>query len=407
MRMCARVLVTTIVATVFWLIPWGAGAKDVPASGIQVRTDLRYGDRRFGESHTLDLYLPAEAGQPRPVVVFIHGGGWERGNGAKDYPPVLFLVGRGYAVASINYRLSDDAPFPAQLRDCKAAVRWLRGKAASYNLDPDRIGAWGVSAGGHLAALLGATGHVKESRLGDPRYFNKSSAVQAVCDWCGPTDLERCALVGGYTERVVRKLLDNPRVNRRELADEANPNIQVKRTQLPPGASFPPFLIVHGDRDDVVPLEQSELLRDALAARGAQVELRTVPSADHKIGLRDQIELVTAFFDRHLGVKDPHGKGRGGGLKKAGIVATYNHQAGNLPPRDIHFYSNGYIELPNGPDTWVIQGNRLVMYWYSNNKGPLLGVWVDTCDLSPDGKTYHGRNQDGAPIVGRKVANPR
>ncbi len=153
MRMGGRVLVTTIIAAGLWSIPWRACGKDVPASGIQVQTGLSYYGQS-GEIHSVDLYLPAEADQRRPVVVFIHGGGWERGNGAKEDPPALFLVGRGYAVASINYRLSDDAPFPAQLHDCKAAVRWLRGKAEKYKLDPDRIGAWGVSAGGHLAALL-------------------------------------------------------------------------------------------------------------------------------------------------------------------------------------------------------------------------------------------------------------
>ncbi len=202
-------------------------------------------------------------------------------------------------------------------------------------------------------------------------------------------------MAGDYTARVVRKLLDNPRVNRRELADEANPNIQVERNQLPPGASFPPFLIVHGDRDNVVPLKQSKLLRNALACAAARSSWSPSPSASHNIGLRDQIEAVTAFFDRHLKVKNAHGKDGGGGLNKARVVATYNHQAGNLPAGDIRFYSNGYIDAPDGPNTWVKQGNRLVMYWYDDNERPLLGVWVDTCDLSPGGETYRGRNQEG------------
>src|SRR5205823_8686811 len=127
---------------------------------------LRYGPHL--ERNVLDLYRPPKAEGPVPLVIWVHGGGWQ--NGDKSRTPALDLLARGYAVASINYRLSQHAPFPAQIHDCKAAVRFLRAHAAEYRLDPDRVGAWGMSAGGHLVALLGTSDGVKELEgdLGNP-----------------------------------------------------------------------------------------------------------------------------------------------------------------------------------------------------------------------------------------------
>src|SRR4029077_7199543 len=125
----------------------------------------------------LDLYLPKSADGPLPLVVWVHGGAWRAGS--KEQTPALFLLTRGYAVASINYRLSQHARFPAQIEDCKAAIRWLRAHAEEYNLAPDHFGAWGASAGGPLVALLGTSGDVKEleGHEGPP---DESSRVQAV-----------------------------------------------------------------------------------------------------------------------------------------------------------------------------------------------------------------------------------
>src|SRR5205809_22309 len=157
----------------------------VPNAAIQ--RDLVY-KRVNGAVLTLDLYCPEKVSGRLPMIVWIHGGGWSRGR--KERCPAVTLVQDGYAVASIDYRLTTTAPFPAQIEDCKAAVRWLRANASTYHLDPDHIGVWGHSAGGHLAALLGTSGGVRELE-GTGDNMSYSSRVQAVWVVSGPSDLLR------------------------------------------------------------------------------------------------------------------------------------------------------------------------------------------------------------------------
>ena len=142
----------------------------------------------------LDLYIPNDVPGPYPLIVWVHGGAFRMGD--KANPIARPLVAYGYAIASINYRLSHQAIFPAQIHDCKAAVRWLRAHAAGYDLDGARVGAWGDSAGGHLVAMLGAAGDVPELE-GDLGNLEHSSRVQAVCDWYGPSDFLRMNDVPG------------------------------------------------------------------------------------------------------------------------------------------------------------------------------------------------------------------
>src|SRR6185295_6679368 len=134
--------------------------------GVKAHRDLVHVEGGH-ERHKLDLYLPERASEPSPLIIWVHGGGWQ--NGSKDGCPPLRsgYVRRGYAVASINYRLSGHAVFPAQIEDCKAAIRWLRAHAKEYGYDADRIGVWGASAGGHLVALLGTTSDVKDFDVGE------------------------------------------------------------------------------------------------------------------------------------------------------------------------------------------------------------------------------------------------
>src|SRR6266404_8552395 len=163
-----------------------ARARDRPDAVIQ--RDLVY-KRINGRELRLDLYRPQNAAGPSPVILWIYAPGWSHGR-KEQHIPLISFVNDGYSVTSIELRFSGEAPFPAQIEDCKAAVRWLRANAAKYNLDADRIGAGGHSGGGHLSALLGTSGGVQELE-GTGDNMSYSSRVQAVCDVSGPSDLVR------------------------------------------------------------------------------------------------------------------------------------------------------------------------------------------------------------------------
>jgi acetyl esterase/lipase len=275
----------------------GPPRAPVPA-GVKEHRDLAYVDTGH-ERHKLDLYIPEKAEGPLPLIIWVHGGGWQ--NGSKDGCPPLRegYVGRGYAVASINYRLTNHVFFPAQLHDCKAAVRWLRAHAKEYNLDPERFGAWGSSAGGHLVALLGTTGDVKEFDVG--ANLNVSSRVQAVCDFYGPTDFVKFASTPGYESHAQRtspegKLLGGAPLEHKDKAARANSITYVTKDD-------PPFLIMHGDKDGTVPLNQSEDLHAALKQAGVSTHFHIIRGGAHggptfageEIG-----EMVGAFFEKTL-----------------------------------------------------------------------------------------------------------
>jgi acetyl esterase/lipase len=254
----------------------------------------------------LDLYLPA-AGSPAPVVVFLHGGGWRLGSRRSAGPafpgPSLFegVARAGIAVASVDYRLSAEAVWPAQLHDAKAAVRWLRSRAGELGVDGDRIAAWGESAGGHLAALLGLTGD-DPALEGDVGLAGASSAVVAVAAWYPPTDLTGLAAdtdadPADPTTREAQ-LLGSPTAVVPGTAAQASPV-----THASPAA--PPFLLLHGESDRFVPAVQSRRLAEALGAAGADVELHTYPGADHMwLGAPDvavdALARTTAFLRARL-----------------------------------------------------------------------------------------------------------
>ncbi len=202
---------------------------------------------------------------------------------------------RGYVLASINYRLTNKAPHPAQIKDCKAAIVWLRSHAKIFQIDPNRIGVWGVSAGGHLAGLLGTTGDAK-SPYWASLPSGSSNRVQAVCDWCGPSDLQTIAKQGGSTyvlSRAVCSLLRGTPEERSLIAREASPVTYVHK-------SCPPFLIMHGDKDDIVPIEQSIEFAKALKATGANSTLEIIPGAKHMFGSPEITNRVFQFFDLYL-----------------------------------------------------------------------------------------------------------
>lgn len=275
----------------------GQQREQTPLKDVQVTKDIEYA--RVGErSLKLDLYVPPHAKAARvPLVIWVHGGAWR--SGSKDGTPGAGLLQRGIAVASIAYRFSNEATFPAQIHDCKAAVRWLRAHAGDYDLDGERFGAWGASSGGHLVALLGTSGEVKELEGTVGGNLDASSRVQAVCDFFGPTDF--LAMVGkpsniphGAADSPESLLIGGAIAEHPDRVKQASPITYVTK-------DAPPFLIMHGDSDPLVPPSQSELLHEALKKVGADSTLYIVQGGSHG-GFRDlRVPLmVVNFFSKHL-----------------------------------------------------------------------------------------------------------
>jgi acetyl esterase/lipase len=262
--------------------------------GFHAVRDIPYAPRA-SKSQTLDVYVPDVATAPRPLMVWIHGGAWYGGD--KAAPPGMGLLTRGYVVASINYRLSSEAVFPAQIFDCKAAVRFLRGHAREFGIDPNRIGIWGESAGGQLASLMGATNGRRDYE-GTEGNLNVSSQVEAVCDWFGPSDfLQANDVTTGAGTTAVKQLFGGLISAHVEAARFASPAQQVTQGNLPS------FLIMHGDQDRLVPEHQSEVLYQKLKIAGANVQLVVISHAGHGYGWftsRSDLTMVYDFFDRCL-----------------------------------------------------------------------------------------------------------
>jgi acetyl esterase/lipase len=275
-----------------------------------------YSHNNKNENLLLDLYLPKrQSSQTLPLIIYIHGGGWWANS--KEECPQEMITDRGYALACINYRLSNVALFPAQIKDVKQAVRWLRQNAAKYKIDPNRFGVFGSSAGGHLSLLLGTTAGVKEL-TDNSRDRDISDAVRVVGSWFGPTDFTkleptfsgskitpeiqqkyRKELWYYYTVAVVR-LLGGTVAEKKSLARSANPINYLDR-------SDPPVFIVHGKLDRVVPLSQSQIMVDALKANNVSVEYVFINDMNHSFAGENGekfspklIDLTVDFFDKYL-----------------------------------------------------------------------------------------------------------
>ena len=294
-------------AFLFTYVPGSAGSsctRSLPQVSALATTEVKLlRDVTYATADNLplklDVYrLDPPPAKPAPAVIFIHGGGWSGGD-KSDHQAMLGVVARaGYVVFSINYRLSQQALFPAQIHDCKAAVRWVRANAQTYGADARRIGVFGTSAGGHLAALLGTSGGVGEleGSLGNEL---QSSRVAAVCDWFGPADLRSSARLTGDAAKIVTQLLGGQPAENPHLAELASPVCFIDQ-------SDPPFLIIHGRSDPLVPYAQSTELRDVLEAAGVPVELITVPGGKHgnfaatKPSVEELTKRMIAFFDKQL-----------------------------------------------------------------------------------------------------------
>jgi acetyl esterase/lipase len=223
-------------------------------------------------------------------VVWIHGGGWMQGSYNDTQSRHLALAARGYVVASIEHRFSGEAVFPAAIEDCKLAVRFLRAHAKEYNIDADSIGAIGASSGAHLAELLGTSGSIKELE-GKGGWPKESSKVQAVVAYAGMTELIRFG--SGSGKDMTTKFLGGPVADKKALAELASPLTHVNKDS-------PPFLIIHGEKDNTVPIIHAQLLTDALKKAGVEVELVVVKGGGHNIVPPVHDAKVNEFLDKHL-----------------------------------------------------------------------------------------------------------
>ena len=282
-----------------WLVVDARGQeKKAPPKlpdNVVLEADLEYG--RAGERILkLDMIRPKDQGEKvLPVIVNIHGGGWQSGSKEGGRPVLAAYAATGnYVVISVGYRLTGEAIWPAQIQDCKAAIRWIRANADKYHLDPKHIGAKGSSAGGHLVALLGVSGDVKEleGNNGNP---GVSSRIQCVVDFCGPSDFPNFLdQKGAGGKSSVIKLFGGPPAEHPKEAKEASPLTWVTK-------DAPPFMIVHGTEDATVPFAQGESLAAALEKVKAPVTFIRVEGAGHGgLNVEDVVQREQKFFERHL-----------------------------------------------------------------------------------------------------------
>jgi acetyl esterase/lipase len=275
-----------------------------PSQTIKAKAGASYLDVTYctpdGIPQKMNVFYPKQlSDKPMPIAVYVHGGGWtsgDKGSGAGSVD-MQELLARGYIVASLDYRLAPQHKWPSQITDVKCAIRHLRAHAAMYDLDPKRIGVWGGSAGGHLVAMLGTTDTSAGFDVGE--YLDQSSRVQVVVDLFGPADLP--AMLGGRAFIVAQTVFgatsrDDP------VLVQASPV-----TYITP--DDPPFLILHGDQDTVVPLEQSQILYDKLKAGGVSAMLVIVKNAGHGFtpsggaispSRAELTKRIADFFDRYL-----------------------------------------------------------------------------------------------------------
>lgn len=273
--------------------------------GVKMERDISYvpnGDA----AQKLDLYLPEKPSErPLPLIVHIHGGAWVGGN---KFPcPVVGMVAKGYAVASVEYRFSQKAKFPAQIQDCQAAIRWLRANSKQHNIDSKHVGVVGGSAGGHLSALVGTAGGKNVfAPIGGNE--DQSDRVQAVCDIFGPANFST-VMQHAAADKNIRNIFqfNSPKDPYSQLIGVSLEGNKEKTDAVSPvhyvSQDSPPMLILHGTHDALVPYAQSEEFAAALKAKGVEVWLQTLPGSGHGGGGfgKPAINALTQnFFDKHL-----------------------------------------------------------------------------------------------------------
>jgi acetyl esterase/lipase len=275
---------------IFLALVLAAGAR------ADTQTDIEYA--RAGELVLkLDLHRPQVANPP--LIVYVHGGAWRAGS--KSDVPIAPLLEKGFAIASVDYRLSTQAVFPAQIHDIKAAIRFLRAKAAEFRLNTEKIVIMGSSAGGHLAALVGVTNGDKmlEGRIGE--HLDQSSRVDAIVSLYGASNLQSILAQStefGLTVRIpaLKLLLGDLPEKKPELAKLASPVAHLDKDD-------PPLLLIHGDADPQMPHEQSRECASAYEALKLRVKLVTLPGSRHggeEFYDDERSRLVEAFLNEAL-----------------------------------------------------------------------------------------------------------
>ena len=327
LRTVARSFVAVLTVCVLWTTP--LAAKDDPQEildalpkGTIIERDIVYasnGERKM----LLDVYRP-KSDKPLPLVIWLYGGAWDWGNKDRSNPMVA-LIERGYAVAGVTYTKSREEIFPAVINDCRAAVSFLRLNAKQFNLDPKRFGACGESSGGHLTALLATTSDTREF-MKHPVTRKASPAIQAASPWCGPTDFlklndVKCDQDYSKKHSAPSRLIGQPIKEAAEKCKQANPITYVSKDD-------PPCFIVHGDKDFVVPLNQSELLHAALVKAGVPSTLYVAKGGNHGFSKGEEtqeqiVEKVADFFDSQFKKETKNSKAftNSAGMKLVSIPA--------------------------------------------------------------------------------------
>jgi acetyl esterase/lipase len=250
----------------------------LPAAGtFNQQTDVAYASPG-GQAVKLDIAWPKSAG-PHPLVVLFHGGGWSHGSKGLLRSEIQRLAGAGYAAASIGYRLTDVAVFPAQASDARCAVRWLRSHAGQYGIDPARVASLGYSAGAHLATLLATASEKTALDTGCPS--SGSAAVDGAVSYAGPQDLRASTSLPQEVQAVTALLGGTPE-SRPQLAALASPMAHVTPDD-------PPLLLVHGTADATVPVWHARVMRDTMQLRGAAATLVELPGIGHDLYARGML----------------------------------------------------------------------------------------------------------------------
>jgi acetyl esterase/lipase len=273
-------------------LPGAARGQDERPAVTEGVVFAKVGEREL----KLDVAVPPGDG-PFPAVVCVHGGGWVGGDRQQLAQTISTLAAQGFVAVSPDYRVAPQDRFPAAIEDCKAAVRWLRANAKTYRVNPERVGALGFSAGGHLACLLGVTAP-EDGLEGTGGNAEQSSRVQAVVSFFGPTDLLARDELGPVVEKAnLGPFLGGTRAEKAEAYRKASPLTYADRK------GPPPFLFVHGTADDVVRPAQSKRLADRLTAAGGVSRVVLVEGAGHGWGgpdLLKSIEQAVEFLGENL-----------------------------------------------------------------------------------------------------------